>query len=336
MSCIYCKANDENVVYSREHVIPQLLGTFEQNLTLLNCVCSECNNYFGNTIERIFSEGSIEAIRRLHYRRSGRNDAAMRLNTGNRINFRWQCSGQWNGLLLQLIENNDNFTMLPIYQVGLAQRNDSGYIYVSEDDLSNFNQQLPEEADPSKEAFIISDNEEATERLTGLLHDRGIEINPQNPEPIPGSPDNQIDVETETVIDQIVLRVVAKIALNYLAKTVGSQFVINPDFDSIRAYIRNGTRQPPYRPVELSCVPILEDETRNWRCHTGHLVTVGWSNGGRDIISNVSLFNEITYKIKLVRNYHGIWREIKSGHYFDVENHRISSLHGTNRAFLGR
>lgn len=61
-ACIYCKSKDG--FFNREHVMPQAFGTFEPEFPVLNdCVCAECNNYFGRTLEFALSRDSTEAVR---------------------------------------------------------------------------------------------------------------------------------------------------------------------------------------------------------------------------------------------------------------------------------
>lgn len=66
-TCIYCKKEKALDEFDTEHVIQQSLGKFENNLTL-HCVCKECNQFFGDSIDLIFGRDSIEALLRYHHR----------------------------------------------------------------------------------------------------------------------------------------------------------------------------------------------------------------------------------------------------------------------------
>src|SRR4051812_32898742 len=46
--CIYCGSTQPPT--KREHVMSRALGMFEQNWTL-DCVCDDCNKYFGDNLE---------------------------------------------------------------------------------------------------------------------------------------------------------------------------------------------------------------------------------------------------------------------------------------------
>lgn len=62
--CIYCRAT--GAPFSRDHVIPEAFGKFENNF-VLTCVCSECNQFFGDELELVLGRNSREAILRLHH-----------------------------------------------------------------------------------------------------------------------------------------------------------------------------------------------------------------------------------------------------------------------------
>jgi hypothetical protein len=72
--------------------------------------------------------------------------------------------------------------------------------------------------------------------------------------------------------------------------------------------------------------PILADETPSARWADGHLLTVNWAAKRDAVVAQVSLFNGPTYSVSLARGHSGLWRPIRSGHYFDLETRRISAL----------
>jgi hypothetical protein len=45
---MYCLVEKKSNQFNKEHVIPQLMGRYENGLTIKS-VCEECNEYFGNT-----------------------------------------------------------------------------------------------------------------------------------------------------------------------------------------------------------------------------------------------------------------------------------------------
>src|SRR3989442_12390255 len=63
--CIYCGSTEPRA--GREHVIPQGLGMFEQNWTLMD-VCDPCNQRFGRELDLHLTRDSFEAYLRVDSR----------------------------------------------------------------------------------------------------------------------------------------------------------------------------------------------------------------------------------------------------------------------------
>ena len=61
------------------------------------------------------------------------------------------------------------------------------------------------------------------------------------------------------MIDESIVRAVAKIAFNYLAYWQGSEFMLEPDFNRTREFIRYGVK-PQYPLIKIRQEAILYDE----------------------------------------------------------------------------
>jgi hypothetical protein len=96
--------------------------------------------------------------------------------------------------------------------------------------------------------------------------------------------------------------------------------------------VRYGTT-PPYRLVIEDEVPVLRDDAPEQRQTYGHLVTLEWAESGTDLMSQVSPFNHIRYRVSLARSFGSVLRPIQSGHLFNIETRRIIPLFGT-RLFI--
>lgn len=59
-TCIYCKEPKPVSEFDREHVLPEAFGKFKDALVLHDAVCSDCNQYFGNTLDNRLARGSME------------------------------------------------------------------------------------------------------------------------------------------------------------------------------------------------------------------------------------------------------------------------------------
>ena len=126
-------------------------------------------------------------------------------------------------------------------------------------------------------------------------------------------PDNKkiinMECEIEGVIDQTLMRTVAKIAFNYLAYWQKRDFVLHDDFNVIRNFILKGER-PPYQVIQVEQNSILGDEPIKGKRRSGHIVTVNWAQDNKSILGQVSLMNWLKYKICLSSNFTGERRDI--------------------------
>lgn len=131
------------------------------------------------------------------------------------------------------------------------------------------------------------------------------------------------------------MRGFCKIALNYLTFVAGKDFVLSPNFDRIRRFIRyNKGDSNNFFAVNLP--PILQDDQRlekfGAKVTEGHLIIVGWLD--KRMVSKVSLFNVQTFGINLCQDFKGVWRPIKSGHHFDVETKQVTKLISVSKALI--
>jgi hypothetical protein len=133
-----------------------------------------------------------------------------------------------------------------------------------------------------------------------------------------------IPVEVSFTVNMGIRRCIAKYAFNYLAFVCGELFVLRSDFNYIRNFIRFGS-MPPYPAVVESFKPILQTDSPTRRQTNGHLLTLEWE--GTDLlVGQVSLFNYLTYRVTLARRFAGLWRQIRDGLHFNIENRRFRRL----------
>jgi hypothetical protein len=109
-----------------------------------------------------------------------------------------------------------------------------------------------------------------------------------------------------------------------MAKMCGGVFACHDDFNMVRQFIR-------YDKVPLGGVgeiiepsnPILEDEKSNLR-RLGHILALMWDIKRRHVLAKLSLFNSITWTMILAKNFSGIFREIKSCHFYDIQKFTVN------------
>lgn len=327
LKCIYCLRNLPEDAFNTEHVVLQALGKFENNLTLNQIVCCDCNQFFGDNLDRVFARDSFEAYDRI--KRGLKPAVAIADYPQERLTFSVALSGEWNGIRLRLAAPDGREAVELVPQVGLRKKDGPSWVYVTEAELADPDRNLAPDIDEKGQIRIIADSAEGQERLTALLAQKGIPFRQEGTFALPGTDIGEITVYVNTKVDPIVKRCVAKMSFNYLARVAGRDFVLLPAFDAARAYVRYG-QHPGYSIVDAGDTPILAEDTPTCRQTDGHLVTVGWKDGGQNLVGQLSLFNRVTYCVNLARNFSGLWRPIRSGHHFNLAKKTIAPLIGTS------
>jgi hypothetical protein len=176
------------------------------------------------------------------------------------------------------------------------------------------------------------------ERVLEVLKSAGINFRQEGSLMNPITDDGKVLVEIAAAVDQTIFRAIAKIAFNYVAHQHGSTSVLRSDFDDVRNYIRYGTapswtaRMPVVLPFHK---PILYDDKPLSRQTNGHLITFNWNNGRTGFLSQVSLFNTITYHIAICPEFKGLWSDdYYRGHHFNTEDRTIAPLTRVSKPLL--
>lgn len=321
LTCIYCRA--VGVSFDRDHVIPEAFGKFKNNL-VLTCVCHECNQYFGRTLELSLARDSGEGF--LRFRRGVKPAMKVSQLKHIRIQFTVHEPGPWMGAQAIFVPDPSGKSIepQPLPQVAF-KKNESEWIWIPENDLT------PESLAPYKGADmrVVAPSLEKQQKLIAKLRNLGFPFTPKGDLGIPHAPDGTVLTKQTYHIDQIILRAVGKIAFNYVAYAEGPNFVLSSDFDEFRAWVRHG-REPRFHPRAVAVrQPILFSDSRRWRQTSGHLIAFDWNTQGDGLLVQVSLFNSLTYRVLICVHYSGIWQNFRKGHHFDLESLTVSSLVGT-------
>jgi hypothetical protein len=328
--CIYClEAKPLTGFQGGDHVMPRAFGRFKDSPTL-DCVCDDCNGYFGRTIELAMTRDSVEALLRFVHK----TKPASEVHELGRKRVRATLDHEdpaWKGCHLTWKHEDGEVVADLVPQVGFHRRgSDDDWVYVRETDLQDVEKPLPAEADePTKGMRLVSSSKEATERLIAVLALRGIPfVKTRTSEGRLSSTAGVAPVAIHGTVDDMSFRCVSKIAFNYLTWRAGPDFVRSETFNAIRGYIRYGTRAP-YPLVKPDHRPILADDTIEARQTDGHMVTAAWTMDNKHLVGQVSLFNALTYFVSLSRDFVGVWRPLVTGHHFDHRSGDITLLVNT-------
>jgi hypothetical protein len=333
--CVYCLSED--VPFTKEHVIPRAFGSFENNLTLAPeehpTVCYDCNQRFGDTLDLTLGRDSLEALQRFH--EGVADPEKVEKYFWSNVQVTLPQDGPYGPVRIRFVKPRPNTSVLgiePVPQV-CFQHKDGSWICYTEDELAKFNPK----SDPDlltkglRLFYAESDGEGTEERLVDLLASKGITFEKRRP--IERLPDDEAEItaDIESEMTVVLSRAIAKIAFNHMTWVMypeDAAFPYRQEFDAVRTFIREGSgRAEDF--VIVRDAPILVGDGQRVRRTNGHLVTLKWQRqqpGG--VISLVSPFNFITYRVILARRMSGVWRDIRAGHVWDLQSGKAGPLKG--------
>jgi HNH endonuclease len=322
--CIYCLEERDRLSYTKvEHVLPQSFGKFEQNFTLQYVVCDTCNEYFGNNLEIHLGRDTYEGQLRFTHGVKDASDFKSPPGRHTRVTLKY-AEGEFAGRFVarRFSKEKRAIEVTPLPQVGFLLSPTDRYEYFLLDDIPPL-EVLQEKGFSGDRPRAIHGLAVDLEVLTQILGDRGIPFRVTDFDSPTDRPDT-ILCEFEGTIDHVIRRAVAKIAFNYLAKWQGAEFLHRREFDIARRYIRYGTL-PDYQMMQIDEVAILEREPLEGPRVLGHIITTSWTDV-QSVLSQVTLFNWLTYRISLSKEFAGLRPDIVRGHLFDGANRKIHEL----------
>jgi hypothetical protein len=318
-NCIYCRREVPSDA-PREHVIPQGFGVFKPDITL-DCVCKNCNHYFGSKLEWRMRVESLEGMRRLQFGFTGAVGGIGANNVAPVI-----AEGQSKGAqaIIRTDGNGKMRTEIPT-QVGARRNPSEEFEWRLEKDLSvKWADSFPK---GSEFQLIGGESPADSERLLR----RWKEVCPTFvygdtiDSPVDGN--GMILLHAEHQNSSVVLRCLCKIAFNYMAYTCGQQFALSSLFDSLRSFIRHDSGDPGDAEgrVFVKNMPIIAQEIVNGqRVTDGHVLTIDCRPHDRVVEVQVALFNSFHYRIPMCRDYPG--HRFTRGHHFDVNTREASEM----------
>ena len=63
-TCIYCPQTNPSRFRGVEHVIPRGFGRFGSETPTLDCVCDDCNAYFGRELDQLLTRETYQGVSR--------------------------------------------------------------------------------------------------------------------------------------------------------------------------------------------------------------------------------------------------------------------------------
>ena len=316
MKCIYCKNDIDDKNRSTEHVFPQSLGCPDD--WTIDCVCRNCNNELGGTIERRLAGDSMEGLWRLQKigSRSKKPIKQERIKIHIPDEERY---GEFRGIILYADFSQMDGLYMPAQAVVTKDSGIREHCLIedmNDEDIKNI---------PGRFGLFAHNEIEynqAVDRFKrlGKKFDKEIQNLPQTAI----NDDGKLEVEIEGILDVVIFRTIAKIGFNYLAKMKGYEYVLNQKFDSVREYVRAGVK-PQINPVRIEKGHVLAEETSNRYFLEGHIFTI--ETRGSQIVSKICLTNLFNfYYVVNLGDIGPIWHDIKSGHAYSLKEDKILPL----------
>ena len=328
--CIYCLQEKDEDQFNKEHVVPQMMGKYNNGYVLShNQVCQECNSYFCNELENKIGLDSFEAFLRAQYR-------SKPLSNGHTLRKeRIKVSGSENvfkDLPFDVITDSSNpyrISLNPKPLIGiLRDAENQEYDYYDLESLPLATEDILEMLKVAKVPIINTGLLE--EDATKALREKGYPVAQYSrcsAKDIYDSPEFLVKVDFK--IDPLVRRVCAKTVFNYLCYKQGVDFVLNKKFDAIRNYIRYGTWSDDlwfnYSLGPMRCVDLSSTSERS------HIVgcLLYPENEKWSLCGSVTWFGELTYSIGLGKEMYpiipGIFPDITTVSIFDNDTRNITT-----------
>jgi len=323
MKCIYCLEDKPSDSFKKtEHVLPQSFGKFKNNLTLNKIVCDTCNQYFGDNLELPLGRETLEGMARFDHNVKKTKDFKP-LGKKGRLNIKVE-DGPFKGAYAyrEYSELEGDIVLKPSPQVGFKKVGGTDYEYfllenVPGKDYLDKNYDLKE----LKSIVVLGCEFEDAQKC---LADKNILFH-KDGDAYPSDLHSTIVCEVTGTIDQIVFRAIAKIAFNYFVYWAGPEIGLKSSFNPIRRYIRYGEKSSfPF--VVILEKAILGDEPVEGKRRLGHLISFDWSKNGLSLVSQVSLFNWMTYSAFLAKDFEDKTFCLRKGNFFNLANNEILEL----------
>ena len=294
--CIYCLEEKEDTEFNREHVVPRMMGTYDNGYVLSNHqVCQACNSYFSTNIENSIGLDSYEAFLRMQYSPKTMSDG--RALGNKRIRFHGT-EGIFKGLTFTVAADTslgERFHMAIEPCVGIEQENGE-YQYYPLEELPQISEEQREELRDQHKRIIQFGYEketvEAALKEKGYIKDGSFTFSMGSIEQEYNEPDFTAGISFS--VDSIIRRVCAKTVFNYLCYTTDSSYVLSPEFNAIRNYIRNGTWDENELWFRVSTGYVSAITPPNDTCHVvGYMLYV--HDGKAELVGCLTWFGAITY-----------------------------------------
>jgi len=321
--CIYCRASDPSVQFTREHVLQQGFGQFQNAPVLHDLVCHECNQSFSGTLDLSLTRESAEGLERYHW--GVKEPADIAKFSFKSMDLRAQDLGEFTGARVELIAHDGSVRARPADGAAIHDLEGDDFTHFTIAEIvSGAWAQSPVDW---KRGLKLFGNDETTLMLREALERQGVVLKSWRPLSLP-DPSGSIEVGQTFSITSSMKRGIAKVAFNYLAFRRGGDFVRSESFDSIRQYIRYGA-EPELEPIHSSFeLPFRTNQPDNVK-PVLHWLGLQAHENHRNLLGTVMLFGFMEHTVMLAQDFRGPWFDMPLAHLYNLKTKKASEVQPT-------
>ena len=309
--CIYCRDEKADAAFNREHVMPEAFGTFAGNLVVA-CVCTQCNQFFGDGIDRKLARDTIEAIDRV---RLGIKKPSEWKGEGTRSTtyFEFDQDGPFRGARGHHIasEAGAELGVTTARWVGFSQPPRRSFDWWPLDNLPTKDELIAKGYKRGEQLGIQVEGEPDSEKVRAALRAKGFDVGALTQ--TPPRQTGRVHGETVFTVSRPEFRAVTKIALNYFAIVAGPDTALLPKFDDARRFVRY---DEPKRNVPTFMNPWFDGSN-------GHYTSL--TRYEEFVVVQLSILLRLQYFVKLSSD----GRDVPftpAAHFFDLDTKTVSSI----------
>lgn len=331
--CAYClkqkpfhKSKKLRTAYfTREHVIPEAICGFADELTIIGHVCADCNSFFSKNHDVWLTRSSMVGTDRYRYRQKSLtllhelNDELTNvlIVLGDK---KTKVRGKYSNLHGRLAADAE-----PVYLV--VHGADDSTTALSVEDIET-NQQLHALLSDAAQVDILSSSQVGVDKLVEALSNRGVKVGQlQSLEQYDEAP---AEVAEEFIFDWNTLRAYAKVAFNYFVYVCAarnSEAFLNQEFDAIRSFILEG-KHPGFHPVlpERANVKLSVNDIGHFiACHNAqgiHPTTAGRTK----LFVIISIYGRPCWNVCLTEHLSDTGHGLGNAHFWSLRQKRCYCL----------
>lgn len=309
--CIYCKKillTRTQPKIPREHVIPKMLGLFgKDTMTLNDSVCLECNNYFSKLELAVGRDSVFGVLFRAILGLLSEDKFSVVANTRRKKLVLSTYSPTHGNALVDLELDNKALFRAKLSEQFILYNSTRGIcVHYPSNELPHENLLASIGLTTSSIEFLgpsscLEDFPKKSNEIRQQLLVSGYKLKLHSPITNPLAPlPNDSKLMFSSIIDDVIIRVIAKIGFNYFAYNF-NQIALSEHTDAIRNYIRYGKKakhtlvRVAYRPINSN---VLNLKKEKYAHHTIHI-----RQQGNQIIARVILFNHNLFDVTISNNY---------------------------------